>query len=251
MAGKLSDAEKTTMQVMKEKGVSQRAIARTLQVDEKSVRYHLRRMAAGVTDGRSRQEGLLATCGLEEAARRWWQEQTARRAGKRPPSITGLHRYLQETHGYHGSYKSVRKWVRAQFPPPPVRAYRRIETPPGAQQQIDWKEDVPIDIGGGDGPEKLQAFIMELSHSRAMAVIWSRSKDVLAWQHCHNEAFRRLGGVAAVSRVDNCKTAIVRGSGAWGTINETYRRYAVQMRFHVDACRARSPHEKGKVNRKR
>ena len=36
-------------------------------------------------------------------------------------------------------------------------------------------------------------------------------------------------------RIDNVKTAIAKGAGAWGVINETYRRFAVQLKFHVDA----------------
>ena len=61
--------------------------------------------------------------------------------------------------------------------------------------------------------------------------------------------FQRLGGVPAVLRIDNVKTAIARGAGARGVINETYRRFAVQLKFHVDACQPRHPQGKGKVER--
>jgi hypothetical protein len=55
--------------------------------------------------------------------------------------------------------------------------------------------------------------------------------------------------VPAVLRIDNVKTAIAKGAGSWGTINPTYRRYATQLRFHVDACQPRQPQAKGKVER--
>lgn len=249
MARKISHAEKMIMKTMKEKGSSQREIARLLDVDEKTVRYHLGREASGAVDGRSRQALLLDDVGLADAARHWWAVQEEQLKGGRPPSIRALHDWLESTYGYKGSYKSVRKWVRANFPPSPIRSYRRVETPPGAQMQIDWKEDVKIDIGEPGGPTKLNAFVMELSHSRGTAVVWSRTRDQLAWQHCHVEALKRLGGVAAMGRVDNCKTAVGRGSGAWGEINESYRSFANGMRFHVDACRAYQPNEKGKVER--
>ena len=74
--------------------------------------------------------------------------------------------------------------------------------------------------------------------------------DQLAWHHVHNEAYRRLGGVAAVNRIDNLKTGIARGCGAWGQINEQYRVYARTMGFHVDACEARCPEQKGKTERR-
>ncbi|WP_439525226.1 Mu transposase domain-containing protein [Marivita sp.] len=63
------------------------------------------------------------------------------------------------------------------------------------------------------------------------------------------QASGRLGGVPAVLRIDNVKTAIAKGAGAWGLINETYRRFAVQLKFHVDACQPRHPQGKGKAER--
>ena len=74
--------------------------------------------------------------------------------------------------------------------------------------------------------------------------------DQLAWHHVHNEAYRRLGGVAAVNRIDNLKTGIAHGCGAWGQINEQYRVYARMMGFHVDACEVRAPEQKGKTERR-
>jgi hypothetical protein len=87
---------------------------------------------------------------------------------------------------------------------------------------------------------------MVLSHSRKPAVVWSRDEQLLAWLACHNGAYRRLGGVAAVNRIDNPKTAIASGAGAWGTIHPVYRAYARAVGFHVDACPPRAPQAKGK-----
>jgi predicted transcriptional regulator len=49
-----------TMEVLQEKGVAKRAIARTLEVTEGAVRYHLRRRAVGAVDGR-REKPFKAT----------------------------------------------------------------------------------------------------------------------------------------------------------------------------------------------
>ncbi|WP_376693608.1 hypothetical protein [Wenzhouxiangella sp. EGI_FJ10409] len=38
---------------------------------------------------------------------------------------------------YAGSLRSLKRYVSANYPPPRQRARRRIETPPGAQAQID------------------------------------------------------------------------------------------------------------------
>jgi transposase len=105
-----------------------------------------------------------------------------------------------------------------------------VETPAGAQAQVDWAHFPGLLLG--DEVVDLVALHMVLSWSRREAIVWSRSRDALAWQSCHTSCFARLGGVPAAVRVDNERTAVVRGAGAWGTINVAYRRYATVLRFH-------------------
>lgn len=229
------------IKVLKERGSSASSIARTLGVTEGAVRYHLRRQAAGAADGRA---------GKEHKAARWhaaivtW---LTARAGD-AVSLAALHAWLVEEHGFPGSERSVQRYVRAAFPPPARRARRRVETPPGAQAQVDWAEFRAVPFV--DGPRDLYAFHMTLSHSRFDVVIWSERKDQLAWLHCHREALKRIGGVPATVRIDNEKTAIASGAGAWGEIHLVYRRFSEVARFHVDACSPRSPEAKGKVERR-
>jgi transposase len=165
-----------------------------------------------------------------------------------PQNVAELHAWLAAEYGYPGSLRSVERYVRAAYPVPPLRARRRVETPPGAQAQADWAEFPGVWVG--TGPVDLLAFALQLSHSRADAVVWSERKDQLAWLHVHNEALARLGGVPASIRVDNEKTAVVRGAGAWGVVNPVYRRYAKTLRFHIDLCAPRQPQAKGKVERR-
>lgn len=231
-----------TIQVLHERGCSNREIARKLGIRESSVRYRLSRQASGAVDGRSekpfRAEALHSVIAH-------WLEHAGSRLGV---NLQALHEHLVSEHGYTGSYKSVQRYVRSKFPRPKARTRRRVETPPGAQSQVDWGEYPGVVVGGT--AVDLHAFHMVLSHSRMDAIVWSEREDQLAWLHVHNEAFTRLDGVAAVNRVDNVKTAVVKGAGPWGTLNETYRRYARDMRFHIDASRPRTPQDKGKVERR-
>src|SRR5262245_7187960 len=183
--------------------------------------------------------------GLVEVVDHWCRTRREVIGQERPPSVQLLHEFLRAEYGYNGSYKSVRKFVRARYGRPPIRPFRRVETPPGAQTQSDWGEFPRVDLGDADGPTTVYAFVMVLSHSRKEAVRWSRSMDQLAWHRVHNEAYRRLGGVAAVNRIDNLKTGIAHGCGAWGRINDQYRVYARTMGFHIDACEVRAPEQKG------
>ena len=68
----------------------------------------------------------------------------------------------------------------------------------------------------------------------------------LAWIACHNGAFQRLGGVPAVNRIDNERTAMSVGAGSRGTVHPVYAAYARTMNFHVNACEVRQPQAKGK-----
>jgi transposase len=242
MPGRLRAEEVVTIRVLTEKGESRSQIARTLGVSEGTVRYHLRRV--GVEDGRRRQAQRAAA--LSEAIGAW-MEAVARRGG-RPANVRALYEHLVEAYAYVGSYNSVRRYVRAHYPRPRLRTYRRVETPPGAQTQTDWGEYPRVDLGAGAEP--LHAFVMALSHSRKPAIVWSRGAKQVDWLSCHNAAYERLGGIAAVNRIDNVKTAIAKGAGAWGTIHPVYRAYARAVGFHIDACQPRQPQAKGKSEAK-
>ena len=200
-----------TIEVLRERGVSQRAIARQLGVYENAVRYRLKRLAAGAHDRRADKVSSVAPLA---AAVAHWMDSVA--AG----GVSGLalYEWLVAEHGYAGSYKAVQRFVRAQYPKPRLRVRRRVETPPGAQAQADWAEYPGVAVGGER--VDLSAFHLVLSHARYEAVVWSVRKDELAWLAVHNAALTRLGGVPAVIRVDNPKTAIAWGAGPWGVVND-------------------------------
>ncbi len=254
MAPKLTPQEIVTLMVLKHKGQSNVQIAQALGVSEGTVRYHLRRV--GVPDGRQNKPRTAAA--FAEVIDHWLGAAQAELAAKgpdvcdlgfpRPANVHALHDWLRQEHNYQGSYKSVLRFVRARYPRPRLRPFRRVETPPGAQAQVDWGEF--DNIGVGEGRQKLYAFLMTLSHSRKAVLIWRPGMDQLNWHHAHNEAFRRLGGIAAVVRIDNLKTGIGHGAGPWGEVNAAYKCYAKAVGFHVDACLPRCPEHKGKVENK-
>jgi transposase len=236
-----------TILTLKKLGESNRALARRFGVTENAIRYQLKHHPK-IKDGRQR-ASLIDRLGLAPAVNYWWESAKATLPDDRAPSGEQLWSHLVEEYDYSGSQKSVRKYVRSHFPKAKLRAFRRFETPPGAQTQTDWVEFREMDIGGNDGPVTLYGFVMVLSHCRKAAVVWCTSMNQLSWHHAHNLAFSRLGGVAAVNRIDNLKTGIIHGAGPWGEINPQYRTYAKTMGFHIDACLPRSPQHKGKTER--
>src|SRR3954470_23613203 len=113
-----------TIEVLQQRGQSQRHTARILGVSEGAVRYHLRRAHDGADDGRQ-MPSRIEQLGLAEAVAPWWQAQTEITGQERPPSVLLLQEFLRDEYGFNGSYKSVRKFVRARYGRPPVRPFRR------------------------------------------------------------------------------------------------------------------------------
>ncbi len=131
LAPKLKPEGIVTLKVLKQRGQSNTQIAQTLGVSEGTVRYHLRR------HGRpDRRQGKPRTADAFAQAIAHWlslqQPPDADPAGPRPANLHALHDWLRQEYAYTGSYKSVLRFVRAHYPRPRLRPYRRVETPPAA-----------------------------------------------------------------------------------------------------------------------
>src|SRR5215207_1858260 len=188
MAPKLSLEARMTIVELLRRGWSRLAVAKTLGVTEGAVRYHERRKDEGCRDGRVGRQPHRAGefSGQIES---WLSAEAGRRERL---NLAALQEYLVAEHGYQGSLRSIQRYFRAHYPSPPVRARRRVETPPGAQGQADWAwfPGVVVDRR----PVDLLGFHLQLSWSRFGALVWSLRKDQLSWQEAHLAAFARLGG---------------------------------------------------------
>lgn len=184
------------MDILHRHGETNQAIAKRLGITEGAVRYHLKRMDQNAKDGRSK-FSLIEQLDLVEADDFWWKEQFESLPKDRSPDVTEHWAFLSDNYRFTGTYKSVQKYETKRFAKPPNRPFRRVETPSGAQTQSDWM-DVSIRLRTDSRVEivTLYGFVVTLSHSRKAAVIWSPRMDQLASLRVHNEAFKRLGGVA-------------------------------------------------------
>ena len=120
-----------TIKTLAGRQVPNREIARQLDMTEGNVRYHLRRMATGAVDGRTRQRHRAAD--LAEASR----------CGV-PAGRTNRSTWPTCTPGWSPSTTIRAACARCSATTAPAirrrrkRARRRVETPPGAQAQVDW-----------------------------------------------------------------------------------------------------------------
>ena len=224
---RLTTEARVAMRELRERDCSKSEVSRVLGVSEGRVRYPEKRWHSGAEDGGCRERS--AASGSSAAIAHWRSLQA-----EEGLNLAQRHEWLVREHDYVGSLRSVQRYWKRRYPAPAIRARRRVETAPGAQVQVDWAYFPRVFLGGE--LVRLDSLHMLLSWSRKEAVVWARDRKMLSWLHCPTAGFARLGGVAATARVDNEKTVVSKGAGAWGTINPVYRRYAMQLRFHPDPC---------------
>lgn len=233
--------------VLKQVGaMSNSEIARKLGVTEGAIRHRLKRAAQGHRDGRREKPSRLER--FRETISGWVDDQGGRRHRE---TIKLLYAMLHVHHGYRGSYDALRRYVRKAFPEFMRRRVRvRIETPPGKLSQVDWKEDVKVQIGEPGHWVNLNAFVFTLGFSRKSEVVWSEGKDLPSWLRGHQEAFRAIGGLPGTIRPDCLGSAVVRWNGLGSEITEGYRKYLSKLGVLVFPSRPGAPTDKGKVEKK-
>ena len=244
---KLGEEQVMVAEGMVRKGASTRQVARQLGVTEGALRYRLRKREAGPqVDGRSRQAS--GTDGFEEPIQAILERlEDGRLVGEgRPAQARQVYELLTRDYGFTGSYRAVVRHLRRRFGVAPVRALRRVETPPGVQAQHDWFEALTRIRGVR---EVLSFLVGVLSHSRGRFCWVSREANQLAWHTGHLALFERYGGVPLWVRIDNLKTGVASGAGPTAVINASYGVFARECGFEVDPCRPATGSDKAKAER--
>ena len=172
---------------MQERGTSVRQLARQLGVTEGAVRYRLKRVKGdpGV-DGRANQPTALDDYAAAVQAIQEGLEDGRLTGTGRPCQALTIYEILVRDHEYTGSYQAVVRHLRRKHGRPKMRAFRRVETPPGVQAQHDWF-DVRVPIGHQE--QRVQALVGTLSHSRAKFCWVSEDQSQLAWHTGHLALF--------------------------------------------------------------
>lgn len=245
---KLTREQIMVSEQMVQREVSIRQVARQLGVTEGALRYHFRKRAEGRDGEDGRRNQPTAVDGYEEAVDAILERFGCRRVtGEgRPVQARTVYELLGRDYSYSGSYRGVVRYLRRRYGVPPVRAYRRVETPPGVQAQHDWFE-ARTRIRGRE--TEVQALVGTLSHSRGRFCWASEDVTQLAWHTGHLALFDRYGGVPLWVRIDNLKTGVARGAGATAVLNRSYEAFARGCGFEIDPCRPRTASDKGKAER--
>jgi transposase len=226
--------------------VSIRQTATQLGIDESTLRYHLDR-DPDAPDGRRDRTSVMASheAAVQAILERFGDGRVVAGSTTRCQAQV-VHDVLVREFEFRGSYQAVRRYLKRRFGGTPLQAVRRVETAPGVQAQHDWFEWPGI-VGGEACT--VYGLIGTLSHSRATFVWASRTMTQVAWQTGHLALFRRYGGVPLWVRFDNLKTAVSAGAGPTAVFNPAFVTFARTCGFQLDACRAATGSDKGKVER--
>jgi transposase len=237
------------------KGQSNRAVARALNIDRKTIgRYHTWAAEQGLLEGPLPSLGQLHQL-LEETLKSPSPPQNVSsveayrelvtKLRKEGVEIAAIHERLKER-GYTGSYSSVHRFVRHLEPATP-KVTVRVETRPGEEGQADFGYAGRMIDPDTDEPRKTWAFVMTLSWSRHQYVEFVFDQKVQSWLRLHRNAFTFFNGVPERVVIDNLKAAIVRACWNEPQAQQSYRECAEHYGFLIAPCRPRTPQHKGKV----
>ena len=157
-----------------------------------------------------------------------------------------IHRALDESHAYTGSYSSVCRMVRSIKKSKP-QITTVLDFKPGESAQIDF----------GKGPEivdqdtgevlKTWFFVMVLSWSRHQYAELVTDQSTETWLGCHRRAFEHFNGVPASCMVDNLKAAITKACYYDPQVQHAYADCAESYGFMIAPCPVADPKKKGRV----
>ena len=217
------------------KGIAKREIARTLGVDIKTVRCHLKK--SGWESYRRKQKESPNLLKEEQV----WLI-------KRMPEVnynaTILFRELKGK-GYHGSYETVKLFVHP-YRPLSSKGCVRYETEPGYQSQVDWGSAwVWIE----EKQVKVHFFALVLGYSRRLYAKGFLDEKFTNLVNGHEAAFQWFGGLTREILYDNAKTMITIHNTQTGELllNASFKDFAQYYGFEARFCRPYRPQTKGKI----
>ena len=155
---------------------------------------------------------------------------------------------LRDDYEYTGAEAPLRRYVglRRKDLFGPRRVYMPVEHPPNGEAQVDWAEDVLVELGGLR--VVVHAFCMRLSHSGLPFVMCFVKMKMEAFLTGHVHAFAFYGGVPCLIIYDNLKAAVFKVlAGRERMEQQQFVAFRTHYLFDSRYCMVASPEEKGGV----
>jgi transposase len=275
MSNLLKVAMIDTILSLRQRGWSQRRIARELGIDRETVARYLHQHATqakpaiaplGSHDAEDTSKPAIAPLGSHDAnpsaalPPATTEHQVAGRLSDCEPwraniqakvdlglSAQRIHQDLKAEHGFVGSYYSVRRFVR-HLQATQELPFRRLECAPGEEAQVDFGSGAPLRLPDGTR-RRTHVFRIVLSHSRkgySEAVTRQTTDDFI---RCLEDAFWHFGGAPQRLVLDNLRAAVTKADWYDPELNPKVRSFGQHYGVVLLPTRPYTPRHKGKVER--
>ena len=160
-------------------------------------------------------------------------------------SAKRIHQDLLTDYGFGGSYYSVRRFVRRLGQANPL-PFRRMESAPGDQGQVDFGTGRPILTADGKR-KKSHVFRIVLSHSRrgySESVFHQTTEEFIG---CLENAFWHFGGAPKTLIIDNLKAAVSKADWFDPELNPRLQSFCAHYGTVILPTKPYTPRHKGKI----
>lgn len=260
MANNLGTGMVNTILQLNQKGWSQRKISRQLGIDRETVRRHISLYRddpkpatnappgsglsnpatnALIGSGPAKSSGPQSDC---EPYRKIIEPKV-----EQGFTIQRIWQDLRSEHSAEVSYHSVRRFVNSLGKDSPI-PFRRMETTPAEQAQIDFGTGAPI-VSSDGRRRKTHVIRVVLSFSRkaySEAVFGQTTENFI---RCLENAFWHFGGVPETLVIDNLKAAVHKADWYDPEIHPRIQSFCIHYNTSVLPCKPYTPRHKGKVER--
>lgn len=255
MANRLKVAKVSSIQELHAQGWSQRRIARELGVSRGAVARQLQAAAkeakAPTGSGDSRRESNRATPRPKAptGSRSLCVPFRDLILGKLEVGLSAqrIFQDLVTDHGFDGKYPSVRRYVARLGKSSPL-PFRRMETAPGEEAQIDFGKGAPI-VGEDSRRRRTHVIRVVLSHSRRAYSEAVRQQTTESFLRCLENAFVHFEGVPKILVPDNLKAAVIQADWYDPDLNPKLQSFCEYYGTVLLPTKPRTPRHKGKVER--
>ena len=159
---------------------------------------------------------------------------------------TRIHEMIVER-GYRGSVVQTRRAVKRLRPKGTKEAFLRLQTLPGEQAQVDWGCFGHVTVG--KARRALSAFVMVLTWSRAIHVLFTLDQTLESFLRGHVAAFDYFGGVARTLLYDNLKSVVLERSGTVFRFHPRLLEFCAHYHYRPQPVGVGRGNEKGGVER--
>jgi transposase len=159
-------------------------------------------------------------------------------------SVQRIYQDLVAEHQFAGSYDSVWRFVR-KLKPALELPFRRMETDPGAELQIDFGQGAWVIENGMRRKTHLFRGVLSASRKGYSEAVWRQTTE--SFLRCLENAFRHYGGVTATVVIDNLKAGVLQADWFDPELNPKLEEFARHYGTVILPTKPAMPRHKGKI----